>query len=84
MGDDGLATGEMLEAAGSLVEDLIPVPTEEEDARFAGACGEDGGGIWTDERAQYERRHQGSACVSKLGGTRRNVLACVCAVSSGA
>ncbi|MBK9926994.1 MAG: amidohydrolase [Anaerolineales bacterium] len=30
MGEDGLATGELLEAAGSLVEDLIPVPTEGE------------------------------------------------------
>lgn len=30
MGEDGLATGEMLENAGAPVEDLIPVPTEDE------------------------------------------------------
>lgn len=30
MGDDGLATGEMLENAGAPVEDLIPVVTEDE------------------------------------------------------
>jgi len=30
MGDDGLATGELLEAAGNLVEDLIPAITEDE------------------------------------------------------
>jgi len=30
LGDDGLATGEMLENAGASVENLIPVPTEDE------------------------------------------------------
>jgi predicted amidohydrolase YtcJ len=30
MGEDGLATGEMLEDAGAPVEDLIPMPTEDE------------------------------------------------------
>jgi len=30
MGEDGLATGEMLENAGAPVEELIPVPTEDE------------------------------------------------------
>ena len=30
MGDDGLATGELLEAAGNIVEDLIPTISEEE------------------------------------------------------
>lgn len=30
MGDDGLATGQLLEAAGNLIEDLIPTTTEEE------------------------------------------------------
>ena len=66
------------------VEDLIPVPTEEEELDLLARAVKMAAGYGLTSVHNMNGDIKDLRVYQKLGGTRRNVLACVCAVSSGA